>query len=204
MNKENTKRKFDSNLDIPPLSSNNTVKDLHSDDVILGMLKNGNERAMDILYNKYYTFLCITAKRVVSNAFVAEDVVQDVYAKLWVKRMQLSDEVFFLPYLKRSVINASINALKKKKKDLVPLEHADKHIKTDHDKLVLQELQDKIDEVINEMPEKCRAVFVLSRFEELKYKEIAEQLGISIKTVENHMSKALKIIRVGLADYVKS
>ena len=94
--------------------------------------------------------------------------------------------------------------LKKKKKDLVPLEHADKHIKTDHDKLVLQELQDKIDEVINEMPEKCRAVFVLSRFEELKYKEIAEQLGISIKTVENHMSKALKIIRVGLADYVKS
>ena len=116
MNKENTNRKYENRLDVPVASSNSTVKDLHTDKVILGMLKNSDERAMDILYNKYYTFLCITAKRVVNNSYQAEDIVQDVYDKLWVKRLQLSDEVYFLLYLKRAVINASINALKKKKK----------------------------------------------------------------------------------------
>ena len=69
-------------------------------------------------------------------------------------------------------------------------------------KLELRELEDRISEAIKELPQQCRTIFQMSRFEELKYKEIADQLGLSIKTVENQMGKALKIMRTKLADFL--
>lgn len=131
----------------------------------------------------------------------AEDVVQSLFARLWEKQEQLSITSDITSYLYRSIHNESLNRLSARKRRLEmhvrytaselqePDAFQDKH------QLSEEEISRKIDDVLAQMPEQCRKVFLKSRTEDLKYSEIAAELGISEKTVEAHMSKALKIIR---------
>lgn len=137
---------------------------------------------------------------------MAEEVVQQLFLKFWEKRELLQVGTSMKAYLYKGVYNDSLNLLKHQK---VKLKYQDYTLHTaDHlsdpasAKIELGELELKLREALNELPEQCRTIFQLSRFEELKYREIAEKLNISIKTVENQMGKALRLLRAKLADFL--
>jgi RNA polymerase sigma-70 factor (ECF subfamily) len=168
--------------------------------------KNNEEEFFESLFKKWYAVLCPFVFRIVKDKEIAQDLVQDVFVKLWEKREQIEINISVKSYLFRACMNAALNheASRKKYKvsndeslnlSLSANESAD-------DELNSSELQKKINEAIDSLPPGCKNIFVLSRFEELSYKEIAETLQISIKTVENQMGKALKILRVHLNDYL--
>lgn len=134
-----------------------------------------------------------------------EDIAQDVFYELWKKRARLTIKTSLKAYLRRAAMNKALNFIRDQKikfddeEKQAPLESK---IPSINQKLEAAELQQLIDQVIDDLPERCRVVFVLSRFEEMSYNEIAKQLDISSKTVENQISKALKILRVRLGDYL--
>lgn len=137
-----------------------------------------------------------------SNQVAVEDIVQEIFVKLWEKREQLSIDTSLKSYLFQSAHNSCLNFLKHlevEKKYSIDINHF-ASTKIDHDTLVEEELNLRLYSSIESLPEKCRLVFKLSRFEGLKQQEIANKLGISVKTVKNHIGKALKIIRKDLGD----
>lgn len=134
----------------------------------------------------------------------AEDLVQQAFVKLWEKRTSLDITWSVKSYLYKMVHNAALNQIrhaKTKEKyhqfNAQPLENAHEMPED-----TLPELRQKFQKALQDLPPQCRNIFELSRFEELKYREIAEQLQISVKTVETQMGKALKMMRLHLADYL--
>lgn len=156
------------------------------------------------LFSSLYERLCRSAYRILQNQHTAEDIVQEVFYTLWRKRMELNI-TSFEGYLVRSVYNASLNELKKSKaKDFTQIENevfqlADTHSTPDQ-MMHLAETEEKINNTINNLPTACRAIYVLSRFENRSNKEIAAELSLSIKTVENQMTKALRLLRQALVN----
>jgi len=156
------------------------------------------------LFKTHFAALTGFSQTFVKDEDAAKEIVQNVFINLWDKKDQLDTKQSIKSYLYTSVRNRSLNYLRDNKKfrsqtlddDLSKIES-----EPESDSLVTEELQTKIDEAIGLLPEKCREVFELSRFEGLKYKQIAEQLNISVKTVENQISKALKILREELKDF---
>lgn len=136
----------------------------------------------------------------------AEEIVQNVFYKIWEKKGRIGIETSVVAYLYRSVYNDCINYLKHKKVRAAYVQHKSWTQKNESDsassKVQLSELHEKLDIALAELPEQCRTIFQMSRFEDLKYQEIALKLGISIKTVENQMGKALRVLRTKLADYL--
>lgn len=152
------------------------------------------------LFRSQHAKLLLSAYRILNDKARAEDVVQDVFLKLWQKREEISVTENLPAYLSRAVTNHAINIYKQQYRKLI--EHADEHaeqIDTPHSEadnsLLTAELSQKIDLAISTMPDSSRGVFMLSRFEDMSYKEISERLEISIKTVEKHMTNALKHLR---------
>ncbi len=144
---------------------------------------------------------------IVSDENVAEEMVQNVFFKLWDRRETIQIQASIAAYLYRAVYNESCNYLKHQKVKQGFLNysiHAMSDISAEKasKKILITELEQRIKNALNDLPEQCRTVFQLSRFEELKYKQIADTLGISIKTVEAQMGKALRIMRVKLVDYL--
>lgn len=137
----------------------------------------------------------------------AEEIVQNVFFKLWEKKEKIPTLNSIPAYLYRSVHNECLNHIKHNK---VKAEHQRHtlHIGStetnDSDNTTSKELEHRIHDAINSLPEQCRTIFQLSRFEDLKYREIADKLGLSVKTVENQMGKALKVMRIKLADFLPS
>lgn len=135
----------------------------------------------------------------------AEEIVQQVFFKLWEKKEQINELQSIPAYLYRSVHNDCLNFLKHSKVKAAHKAHTvytAKDLEHPADQVTLKELQRKIDTAINDLPEQCRTIFQLSRFEDLKYKDIAARLGISVKTVENQMGKALRTLRLKLVEYL--
>lgn len=134
----------------------------------------------------------------------AEEVVQNVFYKLWEKKERLKELDSVAAYLYRAVYNECMNDVrhqKVRKEHKQHVEHTGSHVQ-EHDNAGRRELEEKLADALQALPEQCRTIFQLSRFEELKYREIADKLGLSVKTVENQMGKALKIMRVRLAEYL--
>ncbi len=157
-----------------------------------------------MVFRDYYTPLVRYGNTFLKDTDETEDVVQQVFVSLWEKRTQLDIHTSVRAVLYRAVHNACLNRLKHHK---VRREYAGdfKNTQSDSeqtDALEAAELQERINRAIEGMPEQCARIFKMSRFEQLKYQEIADQLGLSIKTVENQMGKALKIIREALKDYL--
>jgi RNA polymerase sigma-70 factor (ECF subfamily) len=158
-----------------------------------------NESSYEALFRNWYVPLCKMIFRIVKDKALTEDTVQDVFIKLWEKRNDLKIETSLKSYLYRAAINAAFNTLERNKRypTLSIYDMATEvatHSTTD-DEIHAQELKLKISKTLLELPEACREVFILSRQEGLSYKEIAETLGISVKTVENQMGKALRVFR---------
>jgi RNA polymerase sigma-70 factor (ECF subfamily) len=176
------------------------------DNQVLETIKSGNESAFEMIFKSYYQPLCRYAYTFLQDKEEAEEVVQSVFISLWEKRHALEIQTSFKAYLYRMVRNSCLNLIKheKVKQQHVAHELAVAEVSYDSvsEKVNASELTLKISEAMKVLPEQCRLVFQLSRFEELKYQEIADQLQISVKTVENHMGKALKIMREQLKDYL--
>ena len=176
-------------------------------------IKRRNLAAFEELFFAYHGRLVLFANKFIGDMQVSRDLVQDVFFALWEKSDQLEIKQSPKAYLFQSVKNSCLNynrhiSIKQSVESeigrkILELE-SQTYNNTDNPyfSLLEQELEEKIDQVIASMPEKCREVFMLSRYEKLKNREIADQLGISIKMVEKHMSKALAILRRDLAEYM--
>ena len=166
----------------------------------------GDITAFEMLFRTYYQPLCNYAYTFLQDREDAEEIVQSTFLLVWEKRDTLAIRTSVRPYLYAMVRNACLNVIKheKIKQKYVGEEVAlasRSHDSVTHT-IATNELEYRIKIAMEALPEQCRMVFKLSRFEELKYSEIADQLEISIKTVENHMGKALRIMREQLKDYL--
>lgn len=169
-------------------------------------LKGITKKGFEEIFHEHYAHLCAYAFKYVEDKDAAEELVQDVFFKLWVKRDEIDIQSSLKSYLFRAVRNASLNLLShiKVREDYKYANELqrDSDEQKDDDVLVGTELEQKIRSSISKMPEQRQKIFIMSRYEDLKYREIADQLGISIKTVESQMSKALKYLRVELHEYL--
>lgn len=164
----------------------------------------GDEKAFDSLFRAWYTPLVRYACSFTEgDQDEAEELVQNAFAKLWGQREQLEFQSSIKSYLYRMVHNQALNRLRTQRIHERYTQHQARQMANEVESPKDDpELQQRLRKVLDALPTQCRHVFELSRFEELKYREIAEHLGISIKTVETHMGKALRILRLELAEYL--
>lgn len=169
-------------------------------------LQLGNESAFEMIFKTYYQPLCRYAYSFLSDKEDAEEVVQSAFITVWEKRSDIDIQTSLKSYLYRMVRNSCLNVIKHEKVKQQHVAHEMAVMEVSHEsvtqKVHAAELEIKIAEAMKALPEQCRLVFQLSRFEELKYQEIADQLNISVKTVENQMGKALRIMREQLKEYL--
>jgi RNA polymerase sigma-70 factor (ECF subfamily) len=169
-------------------------------------LKAGDLTAFEMLFRTYYQPLCNYAFTFVQDRDEAEEIVQSTFLNIWEKRESLSIHTGVKPYLYAMVRNACLNVIKhekiKQQHAAMEMAVAERSTESVARTVMASELETKIYQAMDRLPEQCRLIFKLSRFEELKYAEIAQQLNISIKTVENQMGKALRIMREQLKDYL--
>ncbi len=168
-------------------------------------LKAGNQQVFKEIFDKYYEPLTKYCYLRMNSSEEAEELVQDIFVKLWQKRDSLTINTSLRAYLYRIALNRIINYQDHLR---VRREH-ETHVKLNSpesqnpgDALQAAEIQFLVQEVISIMPEKRRIVYELSRRDGLKYAEIAEKLNVSVKTVEAHLSKALEQLRQQLKDYL--
>ena len=168
-------------------------------------LKNRNESAMAFIFNKYYRDLCFYSNKIIRDFEISRDIVQEVFIKLWDESNKLPDSLEIKSYLYACVKNSSLNYIKKEaSKDKYKakiLELLNSHV-SNSTEVEYKELVQAVENTINSLPDSMYKIFDLSRNEGLKNREIAEELGISIKTVESNITKALKIFRENLKDYL--
>jgi RNA polymerase sigma-70 factor, ECF subfamily len=160
--------------------------------------------SFDAIFKAYYPALCRYAFGITQQLPDAEEIVQGVFIKLW-ENSETLEVQHLKAYLYRAVYTRSLNYMRDKKKHTVLTEINEVVYQTAMETSqpgAEDELQQKIKQALQALPTECRRVFELSRFEELKYREIADQLQISIKTVEAQMGKALRILRLELHEYL--
>ncbi|MEN8119301.1 MAG: RNA polymerase sigma-70 factor [Bacteroidota bacterium] len=187
----------------------------YTDKDLFERIKSGDQFALELVYKKYYTGLYYYAKKIVGNATVAKDIVQDSFLKIWEIRTSILVQTSFSSYLYKSVYNNSLNYLKHKQviekhqnyqKEQIEIAENYFSISSEHGQsiLIAKEFEQQIEQAIENLPEKCKEVFKLSRFKGLKNNEIATQLDISINTVQTQISVALKKLRNDLAEYLNT
>lgn len=160
-----------------------------------------DEKAFESLFKTYYAKLTFFANKFVNDLQVSEEIVSDTFTGLWEQRKSLEITTSMNAYLYRMVQNRCLNYLKHKKVESEYVNYLAKHnMLTEipasaQNPYFQKELEEQVQNAIAALPEKCREVFKMSRFEQLKNKEIAEQLNVSPKTVERHMTIALDKLR---------
>ena len=177
-----------------------------SDPEIVNAIRQGDEKAFEQTFRNYYPRLCNYACSLLKDEEESEEVVQTVFLTIWEKREDLEITLSLKSYLYRAVHNHCLNRFKHASVREVHREHTLHFTSASYESVTevihASELEERIEKAVSTLPEQCQKAFRMSRFEELKYQEIADQLGISIKTVENQIGKALKILRTELADYL--
>lgn len=168
-------------------------------------LKAGKQIALQRIFNHYYKYLVVTGYNITGDNEKAKDLVQDVFYELWKKREQLDIQSSLKSYLRRAVVNRSLNYIKTQKRFDFGDENFDAQTPDQtvsvQKTLEAQDLKSALNQAINGLPAKCKAIFMLSRYEKLSHKEIATKLDISTKTIENQITKALKIVRAAVKKY---
>ncbi len=180
-----------------------TTRNLHFsatdfDQSELKKLKEGDLAVFEKLFRHYYQPLVIFAGHYVSESQEAQDVVQDVFLQIWLHRDRIDPDRNIKTYLFTAVKNRSLKHLRHlrvKNRYYVSQAALDPDPLTPEETTHQQEIAAAIEKAVQALPEKCRTVFCMNRFDRLKYAEIAEIEGISIKTVETHMGRALRFLR---------
>lgn len=164
------------------------------------------EEAFEQLFKTHFRGLYAYALTIVQDEIMAEELVQNMFCRLWEKKSQLEIHTSLKAYLYKTVYHDSLNYLKHQKvraaHAMYVVKHAETGVDNAADKAEAGQLDARIHQALSELPEQCRTIFQLSRYEGLKYHEIAQVLQLSVKTVENQMGKALKLMRVKLRDYL--
>ncbi|MEO6733181.1 MAG: RNA polymerase sigma-70 factor [Ferruginibacter sp.] len=173
----------------------------HQDELLLEIAK-GNEKAFRRLFDHYWNRIYSVSLVVTKNPHLAEEIVQDVFLKIWVKREQLSEVKRFEGYLITIAKNHIYNELRRKTLEQPFINGLEEHFlettELPGQLLELKEATQLIAKVVAELPQQQRLVYEMSRNEQLDYQTIAERLGITRSTVKNHMTKALQAIRTYL------
>nr|WP_321407997.1 RNA polymerase sigma-70 factor [uncultured Carboxylicivirga sp.] len=173
---------------------------------IIEGIKSGDESAYKSLFLKYYAQLVVFARKVVVDDDLARELVQDVFVTFYEKRNEINIHTSLKAHMYQSVRNRCLNQIKHNKirRDHHANIFAEK--KEDEafveDKLQETELEERIYTVVKTLPDQCRKIFEMSRFEGTPNQEIADQLGLSKRTVETQISKALKVLRKQLIHYL--
>ena len=168
-------------------------------------IKSGSESAYRKVFDSFYRQLVICSFQILKDEQLCKDAVQEVFLELWKNRSKLHRGIQLLPYLKRSVINRSINVLKSRQHHMSsgpePLQLLKGKSRAPDDILQGKEFKEIVMKAIDKMPDRCRAVFLLCKMDGNTHLEVAHLMGISTKTIENQMTKALKILRSELIKY---
>lgn len=180
--------------------------DHRADAELLRRIRSGDERALEAVFRAHYGSMCTVVRRIVFAPDVAEELVQDVFFKLWSKRAQLAEIDALKTYLYRAARNTALNHLRRQKLELA---HEEREaikgepttLEATDDSATAGEVTEAVHTAINRLPTRCREIFLMSRDGGLTYGEIASELGISIKTVETQMGRALKSLRIWLSQY---
>ncbi|MBY0424675.1 MAG: RNA polymerase sigma-70 factor [Cytophagales bacterium] len=164
-------------------------------------LKTASPKDFESFFRLYYKPLCLTIARITNDKAAAEDLVQESFIKLWSGRDHLEIKISLKSYLYRMAINAAFEHINRSQR-FESLSEATPEPKHDavNETIHSQDAQDLISKAIERLPPACKTVFVMHRYEDMSYKEIAETLQIAEKTVENQMGKALKLLREYLKD----
>lgn len=180
---------------------------IETDDMtISAAIRSGDEQVFGQVFKRWYASLCAYALSFTGNdPDEAEELVQQVFLSIWERRDRFPDVVSVKAYLYRAVHNRGLNLIEKQKRkvsiDDSPLHVA--HLREEPtQELNARELESAIGAAVEALPTQCRRVFELSRYEQMKYKEIADVMDISVKTVENQMGKALRLLRQRLTPFL--
>ena len=166
---------------------------------ILQKIAKNDRKVFEQVFKSHYTDLCRFAMRYVREEITSEEIVQEVFINIWERRTELNINSSIKAYLFTAVRNRSFNYIKLQ----LPKEHqktdvdalSELQIDNNEDDLRLEELKAYVNEAIDLLPKKCKAIFILSRTAGMTYKEIADEMDISVKTVENQVGLALKKLR---------
>lgn len=179
-----------------------------SDIFLFSQVKAGNAEAFEQIFKNHYNDLARFCFSLVRDETVAEEITQEVFIYLWEKKEQIEISSSLKSYLYSAIKNKSINYIKYDlPKQRILMDLSDTFISSSHDYQEpgeVKRLKKKIQWAINQLPEKCKQIFLLSRYGGLTYQEIAEELDLSVKTVENQMSIALKKLRESLETDLKN
>ena len=176
------------------------------DHELYSRIRSGDEEALRALFYKYFATLCAVANRILQDGLAAEDVAQTVFINFWNKRSSVRIEDSVFAYLRKMVVHEALGVKRKitrrgaldEQRPVAELSHSDVE-----DQVIGDEMQLQVESAIEALPEQCRKAFKLSRFEDMTYREIANDLGVSVKTVENHIGRALRHLRVSLQQYLQ-
>lgn len=181
--------------------------DYNENDILIESLRNGDEKAYTYLIDTYHHKLCVYANSLVKNIYSAEDIVQNVFIKVWEQRTRLKKDHAIKSFLYKLTYNEFID-LYRKNQSLFSLEKsyhdALNSVIQEDDSESFQQIIKVVNKEIQNLPPKCKEVFILSKKEGLTNIEIAEHLDVSIKTVEAQITKAFSILRSSLEEKVKS
>ncbi len=179
-----------------------------SDILLFDQVKKGNSEAFEQIFRKFYSDLARFCYSLVRNETIAEEITQEVFIYLWEKKAQIEISSSLKSYLYSAVKNKSINYIKydlPKQRILIDLSDTVLTGSSEfHEPSETLRLKKKIQWAINQLPDKCKQIFLLSRYGGMTYAEIAEELELSVKTVENQMSIALKKLRESLESDLKN
>lgn len=174
------------------------------DNLIIRRIRKGDKKQFELLFRSSYPSLVRYAKTLIKDHDTAEEIVQDLFFRLWQDRQSLKIEKSVSAYLYKSVYNRCLHHLEHMK---VVEKHLKEALYRQEDEtnyptgdIQYKELEEKIARILLKLPERCNIIFCMNRFEGLKYAEIAQRLSISVKTVEANMGKALKEFRKGLKE----
>ncbi len=169
-------------------------------------IQGGDIREFERLFVKYYEPLCQHANKMLRDMDTAEDIVQEFFYQFWKNRESFMLKLSLNAYLYQSIRNNALHHLQ----HLAVRDEYAKEVKSDfqqimpaqkHEEVEMHELNKVIDATLQQMPERCSRIFRMNRFEGKKYREIAEILSISVKTVEADMGKALRFFRKSLKEF---
>ena len=173
-----------------------------TDEDLLKAIQAGDEVAFKIMYDKYYRMLCYSAYKTYPDEHKSKDFAQEVFLDLWRKRDSINIQTSIAAYLKRAVINKSIDFIRAQRFNFGDTAELEYQAEMPVESSEQDELKALIHKTAEQLPERCRLIFFMSRFENLSHKEIAANLEISEKTIENQITKALKILRVVVNRYL--
>ncbi len=170
-----------------------------ADQILIAGIKRNDYSSYNQLFMRYYSRLCAFVFKLTQNYSVSEDVVQELFIKLWIQRGTLEIEDSVSGYLYRASKNAALNSLRAEKNRQKSIQNMPvQEWKTDESLIEQIEFSAALHQCISQLPERSRDVFMKSRFDGLKQQEISDQLGISIKTIKNQIWKSLQFLKACL------